>query len=170
MIIVVAGIKRSASTVQYNLIRIALEKAGYIVRGMKAGYQPRGVPNGAVDLVKKHPYRRDLAEAADHIFLTTRGNEEIRKSLQRFYGRNFNMSEVLAMREEYNKWARHTTPSYEFPFELWMGKPEDYTRQIVSLLGVVVDPLEVLRVFRQIKPPENEYDPETCLFPNHITQ
>lgn len=169
MIIAISGIKRSASTVQYNLVRIALEHAGYKVNPCKHGYEPRKVPQGEVDLVKRHPYKRSIALKADHIFLTTRPDEEILASLKRFNG-NAKKERIPAMRKQLAMWFSHTTEEYYFHYHHWTKDPMIWAEKVVELLGVDADPKAVLDEFNQIEPPEDEYDPVTCLFPGHITK
>lgn len=166
MIIVIAGIKRSFSTGQFNLVRIALQKAGFGVNIHGQAYELRHT--NEVDLVKIHPFRTRLALAADHIFLTDRRDEDILASLDRMWGSG-DPDRLPNMRKHLDLWRQYTTPRHEFQYSFWMNHPEEYTRRIVELLGVDVDHMEVLEAFRQIAPPEEKQDPETLMFPGHRT-
>ena len=169
MIIAIAGIKRSGSTVQYNLVRIALEQAGYKVNICGHNYRPREVPEGQVDLVKRHKFSKRIAEAADYIFLTDRSDEGIRRSLTRFNGKEPYEGRVQDMRKHLERWLEYTSHSFLFSYELWQNDPETYAMCICSLLGVSVNHMNVLEQFKQIEPPEKGQDKKTLLFHNHIT-
>lgn len=171
-LIIIAGIKRSFSTGQYNIVRIALEKAGYnvIIKGHRFN---TGILDdlGEKDVVilKRHPFHEEYAEKADHIFLTDRPDEEIIESLTKFNGIRPGQSHIDNMRRHLEKWREY--PSYVFNYAHWKYEPEEYTDQLVFLLGLKdkVDSGAVLEAFNEIEPPESGQDPKSLLFHNHIT-
>lgn len=169
-IILIAGIKRSFSTGQFNLVRLALEMAGYTVNIHGHSYTPRTVPEGEVDLVKRHKFSEEIAESADHIFLTDRKDSEIRASLTRFNGNEPYEGRIADMRAHLDKWIDYAGVDNIFPYSLWQNHPDIYTELITLRLGtfkVGVD--ELLEAFNEIEPPESGQDPQTLLFSNHIT-
>lgn len=169
MIITIAGIKRSGSTVQFNLVRIALQEAGYQVNVCGHDYVPRKVPKGEVDLVKRHKFSRPIAEAADHIFLTDRPDNEIMASLRRFNGRRPKAGRLVDMRKSLALWEQFTSRAYLFYYRDWEQAPMVWAQGVVGALRLDVDPDVLLLSFQQITPPEEGQDPETLLFHNHIT-
>lgn len=174
MIIAIAGIKRSGSTVQFNLVRIALEMAGYKVNICGHNYTPRDVPEGEVDLVKRHKFSKEIAESADHIFLTDRKDEEIIASLTRFNGKEPYNGRVKDMRKHLNKWIEYTDTRHYFYYSEWVKDPLNYTIRLVGALGSHIrrhiKAEDVLEAFNEIEPPESGQDPVTLMFSNHITQ
>src|SRR6056297_3031181 len=103
MLIVIAGIKRSGSTAQFNIVRIALETAGYTVNIQGQDYKL----NDNVNVVKIHPFRQRLAEEADYIFLTDRDDKEIEASLYRFNGDDVPDGKISKMRTYLDKWKQY---------------------------------------------------------------
>lgn len=171
MIITISGIKRSGSTVQFNLVRLALEMAGYRVNICGHHYTPRDVPEGEVDLVKRHKFSEEIAEAADHIFLTDRKDEEIRASLTRFNGKAPYEGRIKDMRKHLDKWKEYSDRHHWLPYEAWQKWPKDYAFKIIGALNLYdeVDRMELLEAFNEIEPPESGQDPTTLMFSNHIT-
>jgi len=168
MIIAIAGIKRSGSTVQYNLVRIALEMAGYKVNICGHDYRPRIVPEGEVDLVKRHKFSEEIAEAADYIFLTDRKDSEIIESLTRFNGKEPQEGRIADMRKHLNMWMGYK-PNHCFDYSLWQDNSFMYVEDIVNILCLPVDSNHVLKAFNEIEPPESGQDSKTLMFHNHRT-
>lgn len=169
MLVIIAGIKRSASTAQFNLVRLALERAGYEVNIHGQRYTPRPVPEGEVDLVKIHPFRKLLARMADHIFLTDRKDEEILASLDRMWDSG-NPERLPKMRRELEKWKEYTDDKHLFQFEDFIEYPNHCAFWICDLLDLDINPKAVLDEFNKIEPPEDKQDPVTLLFPRHISK
>lgn len=171
LIIAIAGIKRSGSTVQYNLVRIALEMAGYDVTAYGHNYRPAGNPQeGEAHLIKRHPFDKFIAETADHIFLTDRPDEEILGSLERFNGRKPDPARITGMRKHFFKWEEYSyIPIYDY--KMWQENKILYVACIINHLGLHNDvkTSDILKEFNNIKPPETGQDPKTLMFSNHIT-
>lgn len=171
MIVVIAGIKRSGSTVQYNLVRLALEQAGWTVHGQGQIYNPRTFKHGKVcDLVKIHPFRAKIAARADHIFLTNRNPQEIKESLDRFNDTDTPWERFFRLYKDLISWSLRTDTKHYFTYEQWMNNPDAFAERIVKVLGVKADPKKVLAEFNKISPPDNGQDPITLMYSNHITK
>lgn len=170
-IVVFAGIKRSFSTGQYNLVRIALKQAGYRVRVFGHGYDPskHNIAGGTVHLVKRHKFSKEIALSADHIFLTDRSDEGIIGSLTRFNGTPPYPGRIEDMRKHLQKWEAYSDMNHYFHYDLWMKDKRAYTAKIIKALGVNVGHQDVLEEFEKISPPDKGQDKETLLFANHIT-
>lgn len=167
-IIVIAGIKRSASTVMFNICRIALEQAGYTVNICDETYDPRTVPDNEIDLVKIHPFRYELAKKADAIFLTQRSQKEIKASWQRFYGKKITENEFQQLVNDLNQWKIFSNiPVFNYSF--WLDDPLIYICKVIQYLQVDVFTESVSYEFSQIELPQKGQDPQTLLFHNHIT-
>lgn len=167
-LIVIAGIKRSASTAQWNLVRLALQMADYKINIHGQSYKPRSVPEGEVDLVKIHPFRKYLAEQADHIFLTDRDDEEILASLDRMWDSG-NPDRLEGMRKDLRAWKQYTDDKHLFQYEDFIEYPNHCAFWICDLLDLDINPKTLLDEFNKIEPPEDKQDPVTLLFPNHIS-
>lgn len=166
MILVIAGIKRSASTGCYNMVRIALKQAGYKVNIHGQNYKPQKVPKGEVDIIKIHPFRRHIAKKANHIFLTDRNDIDILKSLDRMWGSG-NPERIKGMRGDLEAWMKY--PHHLFSYDEIVNEPLQTIRAIIRILGLDVNPESVLKEFNKIEPPTEKQDPVTLLFPNHIS-
>lgn len=170
-VIVIAGIKRSGSTIQYNLVRLALEMAGYevLIRGHSFDLSELDtLTDKQVILCKRHPFHEEMAEKAGHIFLTDRKDEEIIASLTRFNGNEPYEGRIADMRKHLDKWKEYSTHSM-FHYRGWKKYPSLYASAIINCLGVNIDRWELLEAFNELEPPESGQDPESLLFHNHIT-
>lgn len=168
--IVIAGIKRSGSTVQYNLVRIALEHAGYTINIHGQSYNPRVTPSDEVDIVKLHPFREHIADHADHIFLTNRNPKSIKESLERFNNDSQSYDRFFRFYKDFIQWCLYTDPAHYQTYSKWVGDKVGFTEEIVDALELAVDPVEVLQEFEKIEPPESGQDPVTLMHHNHITK
>lgn len=165
-ICVIAGIKRSGSTAAYNIARLGLMQAGYKVNIHGQDYKPRTVPDREVDICKIHPYRKYIAKAASHIILTDRDNKGILESLERMWGSG-DPGRIKSMRKDLAAWGSHDHIMLEY--DLLMQNETQYIEKILDYLDLDVSVKIVQEKFNQIEPPEDEYDPVTCLFPRHIS-
>lgn len=170
-LIIIAGIKRSFSTGQYNLVRIALQMAGYnvIIKGHRFNTDILDeLGEKDVVILKRHPFHEEYAKKADHIFLTDRQDEEIIESLTKFNGLKPGQNHIDNMRTHLEKWmdyAEHNPFDYAvWEFDQWL-----YTKPIIDILGLDVDAMAVVQAFNEIEPPESGQDPITLMFSNHIS-
>lgn len=157
MIVLIAGIKRSGSTAQYNMVRLVLQKK-YDVSIFGSDYDL-----GEITLIKKHDYDHWLYENATYIFTTDRADEDIIKSLKKFSGRN--RYGLDNMRKHLNAYKKR---SIHFEYDDIVNNPKWCIETIANELNINVDVEEIYKEFKSIKP-GNEYNPITMLFPNHIT-
>lgn len=152
MDIVVAGIKRSGSTWMYNIVRIMM--------GNKH------------NIYKVHNYSKNMADSADVVLTSFRNPLDIKQSLLRFYStipkgapakKEYNVEKML---KHFRQWNRHSKYMMLFEHVGTMLAVEN----IAIALGYDGDLQKVLDEVNAIKPPTDKaYDPETCLFSNHIT-
>jgi len=161
MIVVVAGIKRSGSTAQFNMVRLVLEEhfSEINLTGDLMELKP------GVNIVKMHRFDQALYNKADYIFTTNRSDQDILKSLSKF---SKNEEKPLAkMREYLNKWRRR---SQHMDYHEIVLHPGECIEKISEVMELPVDLDKVTKDFKAIKPPAEGYDPKTFLFSNHITQ
>lgn len=169
-IILVTGVRRTGSTWQYNVIRLALIEAGYNVFG-NGDYDP----NIDVDyyIVKIHGYDEELKEKAWKIFTTVREFEGIKKSLKRM-GWEKSDENIMKYITEWGLWWRYCCHITNFKH---IGLIE-FTEigNIIRELGIDkdVDQEVVYQKLQELKPPkEGEYaktggyHTTTLLHPNH---
>lgn len=167
-IIVTTGVRRTGSTWQYNVIRLALIEAGYNVYG-------NGEYDSKIDVdyyvIHIHGYDYELRKKAWKIFTTVRDFEGIKGSLKRM-GWEKSDKNIMKYIKEWNKWWRyacHVTNFTEIKTaEQWQ------IICIISELGVNADYREVQKELHKLKPPkEGEYaktggyHTTTLLHPNH---
>lgn len=168
MIVAICGIKRSASTVCYNIARIALQKAGYEVIIFGHEYKPDRPPKGnEAYLCKRHPFDRRLANDADYIILTDRDDRDIMDSLARFNNLRSGDGYLKLLRANLDKWMEY--PHLMLPFKFWQHCENAYCGSIIDYLGLRVSAIETLEDFHNIQLPESGKDEVTLFFDNHIT-
>jgi len=164
MIVVVAGMKRSGSTLLMNIIRLILEES-YRVYPRESNYQPRNIDD--VDLVKIHPYRPELAKAADYIFTSSRNIKEVHSSWERFYGEPLEDPLYSKWNMWLRCWDKHADYHAVYP------DIRDHTNHFIGVIARVLNTeCNVKRVQEDIatlSPPEEGFDPKTFLFHNHIS-
>ena len=164
-LIVIAGIKRSGSTWLYNAVRLCLLHAGKTVHIAGDGQFFQADCKADYQIVKKHPFDKQLADAADYVFTSDRDDEGIRASWERFSGEVLTDEKLAMWRKWLDQWKPYSTGDMQF--------------YDVCNLKVVIDLAKILdvdlhsNVIREIdavRPPtDKDYDPETLLFKNHIT-
>lgn len=167
MIVTVSGIKRSGSTLQYNIVRLILIEMGYHVTICGDHFIDRPLRNNEVDLIKIHPFDRKLANAADHIFLTMRNKHEIRKSMCNFYGIMPTWDEIEDMQEHLNLWTKGNN-AHLIHYDTFKDDKSLLIEFVKHVLGAKVDSKKILKQFNEISLPETGQDEETLFFHNHI--
>lgn len=181
MYIAIAGIKRSGSTWQANAVRLYCERQGLKVwmGEDKLGLEKEGYD---VTISKLHPYEPIVAERADFVFTSYRSPRGIIESWKRFKGENLNWGTLDAWLWWLMKWQEKT--SYCMPYSMLTQEAGKVValREIDNVLANPISemldedtPMISLKELRKavdaVKPPtDKDYDPETCLFKNHITQ
>jgi len=164
-LIVIAGIKRSGSTWLFNAVRLMCEKKGSVYYD---GAYREGVD---VDyyIMKKHPFKLQLAQRADVILTSDRDRDEIRASLCRFYGvKGMKMNGMIRALKE---WNQHS--SYCMQYEEMIKDKRKVLMDIKRALRFDnrVDINQIELELEDIQPPiDKDYDPKTFLFKNHITK
>ena len=159
MIVLIAGIKRSGSTAQYNMVRLIMSKRydNLLLQGHDYELED-------VTLIKKHPFDKVLYLCSDHIFTTDRDIKEVEDSLKRFGVENRYSIESMQEHLELYK-----TRSHHFTFKEITQNPKECIKRISVILNIPVDVEEIYKEYKKIKP-QKEYNPVTMLFPNHVTK
>lgn len=167
MIVVIAGIKRSGSTAQYNMVRLILEKHfdHVHVTGRPTDIQ------GECTIVKIHTFDTKLFRSAKHIFTTDRNRKEVRQSLQRF--KRGDVKTMKKMNEHLRKWRTQNgnRTTLHFSYTAIVNDPRLCIQLIATKMKLPVNVDQILEEFLAIKPPtDKEYDERTMMFNNHITK
>lgn len=162
MIVVIAGIKRSGSTAQFNMVRLILEKAFSEVH---VTGNPKDL-KAPCTIVKIHTFDKTLFEKADHVFTTSRDLVEIQESLSRF-----NRPNSRNMRQMMNALKKWRKKSLHMHYKEITNSPLYCINRIAHTFDFKIDSSEILKEFEAIKPPtDKDYDARTMLFCNHITK
>lgn len=165
-LIVIAGIKRSGSTWVYNVVRLLCESVSNDISVSGQDYDLENIAEYYI--VKVHPFFRDLAEKADHIFTSDRPDKRIQESLNRAFGDETTLDRVRRMRKKLNVWNEYA--DYCVPFQSIYGQPLRVVQHIATVLGIQANYKKILSDVNHVKPPTNQKrDPVTFLFQNHIT-
>lgn len=167
MIITIAGIKRSGSTLLYNAVRLVLEHAG--MEPHIYGETQRG-PYEEPAIIKIHRFRRRIAEEADHVFISNRGYDEVKSSLERFNGEEQSWERITLFYKWLQRWSLYSTPDHYFEYKDLTEDLKMCVERIASILDIYVVPEQVVKQVLDLEPPESGKDPTTLLFSNHITQ
>lgn len=168
MIITIAGIKRSGSTLLYNAVRLTLEHAGMEPHIYGESNRP---PYEEPAIIKIHRFRKEVAEEADHVFISNRGYDEVKDSLERFNGEEQRWERIVLFYKWLQRWSLYATPKHYFEYKDLTEDLDTCVYRIADILDLSWVQLEdVACELNQLEPPENGQDPKTLLFSNHITQ
>ncbi len=165
MIVVVAGIKRSGTTFISNVVRIALQDSGTVTGSGK------NIPDRTGDhhIIKVHPFDKRIAGMADLIITSDRRGPDILRSLNRVFPGERDMNYIERLKKELRKWKARS--DLHLHFDHMKKRPLDQVGRILWSLDE--DPTKaprILREVRSIEPPKKGHDPETFLFPGHISE
>jgi len=176
--VIAAGMIRSGSTYQFNMLRIIMEKAGwnpvcYWVNDYK--YVP-----GQTALIKTHEFKPGLVEGST-IFTAIRSEIEIKGSMRRraeYLRENpdtrFSGTADPKRYPRYFGWFRQWRDCAHYTQHYYQIKdaPILAINNHIKVLGLtgIVTPEEVLEELNNVKPPANGWDASTFLHAGHITK
>lgn len=184
-VIVIGGAYRSGSTWQMNAVRLLCEAAGKSVsvgdwRGTWR-YKWRTCDTDVL-LVKEHHWCADLASYAALVFTTSRDWDDVKDSWERFKGPHARPDDVLvAMWKQWlRKWRTNPNHATSWEYEFFIRYPHVCFSNLSRVLSRVsladdirldceVERHPVFLELQALRPPAEGYDPETCMFANHIT-
>lgn len=177
MRVLVAGCWRSGTTALYNLVRLILESDGTTLACFEDDYFKHTGLTFTHELLKAHKFKANeekhgisLIDWPDYIITIFREPDETLDSMRRFYPENDEETwERLARGFVY--WGKYQYyADYQAHYDQLFRSTEKLAREIAAVLGIEVDEKEIVRAFRQIKPPKEGYDNVTLLHANHITK
>lgn len=177
IVIAVAGIYRSGSTWQFNVIKQIILLSGKSV-SWKGQWDNMSIRNFDSDcdyhIIKTHEFSRELQMKANIIFTSHRSFDGVMKSYKTFNptGRCDN-ERIKDFFVEYGMWTAFT--DYDMEFDDIKKRPEKIVKRLAKqiLKGDISDQLiaQVLDEMSKIKPPSNKYrDDNTLMFRNHIAE
>jgi len=167
MLIISAGMPRSASTWLYNILRIILEN---YTSGWFNDIQGKISGNGDY-LIKIHDYNDWLAKRSSFIFYSYRDVRDAIASIKRKFNIKPDIKEVDHIIQQDQKW-RKTNP-HLVRYEDVITNPKKEVSKIIHTLGIQCDVDEVYHKFQQIPTTSSNslsYDKITLFHPNHITK
>jgi hypothetical protein len=170
MRILVAGCWRSGTTGLYNLVRLICQEHGQAFACFDDTYNESIGGEFDFEVVKVHKYRREWLEWADVVITIWREPKDVYLSMCRFW--NEEQNEIM---EKYGRgltwfglYNRHA--NYESHFNQLSRSTEKLARHLAEVIGVEIDEKDIVRQFRQVRPPKRGYDPVTLLHSNHVTK
>lgn len=180
MKIVTAGMYRSGTTYQFNVVRVIMELS-YGKENVYSCWCDDYKKSGKqIEIVKAHKARRDVLRDADVIVSTNRSEEGIKASMKRRaeflkdnpdprFSAEANLSKFKEFMEHGKWWMERANFIQDF------DRIKNDTRNLIAdylvlfnVSNVTVD--EVIKELEAIKPPEKDYDPVTLLHVGHITK
>jgi len=180
MIIVIAGMKRSGSTWQFNVIRLYIELATG-VETFITGSPDEAIAKEEQDpeefiLCKYHPWHRKLNQRATMVFSSNRNWEDAMNSLERFKERP-DKKRQKSMKDWHRSWQK--VADFYMEFSALKSDPnlmihliglQLYENKIIPSFDIELRD-QVIRAMNNLEPPDEKqwYDPKTLLFHNHIT-
>lgn len=172
-LILTTGVRRTGSTWQYNVIRLALIEAGYNVYG-NGEYHPK--IDADYYIIHIHGYDDELRKKAWKIFTTIRDFEGIRESLKRM-GWEKSDDNIMKYITEWSlwwRWACHITNFNELMSNGLLENELIAIYDIIMELNIMADANVVQKQLHLLKPPAigeyaktGGYHPVTLLHPNH---
>ena len=164
-VIICGGFYRTGSTWLFNLIKQTILESGGSV-AQTGGTEPLFCEQEFL-IHKTHVFCPELLSRAEFVFYSVRNMNEICASWQKMTGEPINETH-LKVYEEGLKYAERADFSLDFP-RIYSDK-EGVATQVAQALGLSVNVENVLARLEAIKPPtEQNYDPESYLFRNHIS-
>ena len=172
-VILIAGMRHSASTALFNIVRIGFELSG---KQISANYSEYFDINniekktGVVYLTKIHEYREDHYQRADFVITSRR---DLRDSVASAKRRDFGLLNNVGGAIQYAAYNRslheawHTKSDYELSYEYFINNPIQAVTDILEIFGI--DPALASQVAEAVKTlPTNNYN-TTLLSDTHIT-
>lgn len=166
-VIAIAGIKRSGSTLLYNAVRLALEADGQEPNIYGETQKP---PYEQPAIIKIHRFKKDIAKECNHVFISNRGYNEVKASLERFNGEDQGWERIVLFYKWLQRWSLYSTPAHYFEYPELTEDLISCVERIAEILDLDIDCAEVAYKAEHLKPPEQGQDHKTLLFANHITQ
>lgn len=168
-LIMVTGMKRSASTWMYNTARLAYELEGMLVHGAFVDAINRPAANLAdVVVIKTHEFVAPLASLADHILFSLRDEEGQRESMRRFGLQEDLEHHMVALFDHALRWNREADSIFQF--EWIMRDKLRATREVLDVLGLNTDHAQdVHEAVEALQPPAEGRHPVTLLHAGHRT-
>jgi len=170
MLIVSAGMPRSASTWLFNVLRLIFEDRGM---GFESGwfYNFREIDLSKNLLIKIHDYNEFLAKRASFIFYSYRDVRDAILSSKRKFNTDLNLQEVERLINEDKKW-RKVSP-HLVRYEDVISNPVEEITKIVAKLGMDCDPDKIRCLIQGIHPSAEKpgtYNQTTLYHFHHITK
>ena len=165
LVLVLAGMKRTGSTAQFNMVRLIVEE--YTLHyNICENYEQ--LKEGMINIVKRHKFDKRILNCADQVFTSERDLDEIMKSYERFYGKPMTIEQMEDMTEHESKWLKCGGYFYSH-FDQLKYNPMKEIADLLRILEPMVRNYLVYLEFIKIKPPKTGQDQKTLLFYNHIT-
>lgn len=171
-VIGITGMKRSGTTTQFNICRIACEKAGYLVwaggpapDAMDAIFQT----DHDVYIVKEHRFFPRLANLCNYVFTAERSREEVKRSMEDFRGWTPTDDDIAKWEGWLEKWRWCST--YHMPFNILDYYPRGVIQKHRDALGINVSVHGIANELAMClqTPTENRQDPHSLVFEDHYT-
>jgi hypothetical protein len=172
-IIIIAGMRHSASTALFNAVRIGFKLSGKPISTNYSEYFDIGTITrctGMAYLTKLHEYRHDHYQLADYVITTRR---DLRDSVASAKRRDFSLLNKVGGAVQYAAYNRslhaawHDKSDLEISYEDFIDNPVQSIKDIFELLGINSTlAVQVAEAINNI--PTNNY-PVTLLSDKHIT-
>lgn len=180
MKIVTAGMYRSGTTYQFNVVRVIMELSYGKDNVYSCWCDDYVKSDKQIEIVKVHKARKDVYRGADIIVSTKRNPEDIKGSMRRradFLKDNpdprFSGESLVYKFDDYMWHSRWWGAKASFiqDFERIKNDTRNLIKDYLNLFKVTnVTPEQVIEELDRIKPPKEGYDPVTLLHVGHITK
>lgn len=135
-LIVVAGIKRSGSTLIFNTIRLLCEGIGTVY--CSGNYREDITTDYYI--IKKHSFNPELAKLADIIITSDRNRKDIEDSLERFYNKKVKMNRMATDLKKWNKYS-----SYCIDYNDLMDNRLNVIKKLKTILNIEVVSPQIMK-------------------------
>lgn len=177
-LVVAAGMSRSASTWQFNALRLLLESSGESVYSFWIeDWDPEKARQARILLVKIHQISPALADAAWRSFTCHRDLRDVAVSsadLARADGYDVDtVALIREIREAHEFWARESV--LDAPYERIVTDPESVLKRIAAWIGTPITEVKAQHLCQALTslsdgevPPGGPHNPVTLLHQQHI--
>jgi hypothetical protein len=175
MLILFAGMQRSASTWLYNVLRILIQESKSYDDSFQFGWVDDFVEisSGESRLIKVHNFSQALADKADYIFYSYRDLRDVLASLKRKFNNNPTAESAQNLVDSFNHWQEVAV--YSMCYEHMLSNKLIEIVNIAKCLDITdVEPTLVLNQLKDLsfesKGTRNDvYHKENLFHKGHIT-
>lgn len=166
MKVICAGMRRSASTWLYNVVRLGLSSPGCFEDNYsKLRHNPK------LSVLKTHRYDERWLFGADVVLTCHRDLRDVVASAVRrkliYLDSMACLRYALRAHDEHEPWSGRA--ALDLRYETIVGNKTAAATEVLAAIGSDMDPAQIAQQVESLRLPERGMDPESLLWPMHFT-